>query len=127
MSRNEGKKAYECSADTEGYRVVQLVSGKVLHNTAVATTVVLGFSQYPVAAGEFTNVDMINLPGSTEVTADGAITAGAKCFAAADGMVQALPAAAGTYRELGVALVAAADGDIFEMMPIAAPLTTVVT
>lgn len=123
---NEGKKTYEASAAIEAYRVLQLDSGKVLHNTAVATTVVLGFSEYPVATGDDIAVMMINLPGSREVMASGAITAGAKCYAAADGKVSALPAAAGTYRLIGIALEAAADGEVFEIMPTVSVETAVV-
>lgn len=124
---NEGKKTYEASAAISPYRVLQLASGKVLHNTAVATTVVLGFSEYPVVAGEDIAVMMLNLPGSREVTASGAVTAGDKVYAAADGMVSALPVGAGTYRLIGVALEAAADGQVFEIMPITAIATTVVS
>jgi hypothetical protein len=124
---NEGKKAYEASAAIEPYRVLQLASGKVLHNTAVATTVVLGFSEYPAAVGEDIAVMMINLPGSREVMASGAITAGAKVYAAASGMVSALPVAAGTYRLIGTALEGAADGEVFEILPINSIETTVVT
>jgi hypothetical protein len=123
---NDGKKTYEASAAIEPYRILQLAAGKVLHNTAVATTVVLGFSEYPVAAGEDIAVMMINLPGSREVTASGAITEGAKCYAAADGKVSALPVAAGTYRLVGTALEAAADLEVFEIMPINSIETAVV-
>lgn len=123
---NDGKKTCEASAAIEPYRVLQLDAGKVLHNTAVATTVVLGFSEYPAASGEDIAVMMINLPGSREVMASGAVTAGAKVYAAADGKVSALPAVAGTYRQIGIALEAAADGEVFEVMPTPSTETAVV-
>lgn len=124
---NEGRKTYEASAAIEPYRVLQLASGKTLHNTATSTTVVLGFSEYPVASGDDIAVMLLNLPGTREVMASGDITAGAKVFAAAAGMVSALPAVAGTYRLIGTALEAAADGEVFEIMPINSIETTVVT
>lgn len=123
---NEGKKTYEASAAIEPYRLLQLAAGKVLHNTAVATTVVLGFSEYPAAIGEDIAVMMINLPGTREVMASGAVTAGAKVYAAADGMASALPVAAGTYRQVGIAMEAAADLEVFEIMPTPSTETAVV-
>jgi hypothetical protein len=123
---NEGKKTYEASAAIEPYRVLQLTSGKVLHNIADADGVVVGFSEYPAAAGDYIAVMMINLPGTREVMASGAIDEGAKCYAAAAGMVSALPVAAGTYRQIGVAMEAAADGEVFEIMPTPSTETAVV-
>lgn len=118
MSMNEGKKTYEASAAIEPYRVLQLAAGKVLHNVADSTKTVLGFSEYPAAVGDPIAVMLVNLPGTREVTAAGAITALAEVFADADGKVQALPAAAGTYRRIGIALEAAtADGDVIEILP----------
>jgi hypothetical protein len=122
---NEGKKGYVTSAAIEGYRVLQLSGGKVLHATETPV-VVLGFSEYPVASGDVANVVLLNKAGTVEVEADGAITAGAACYAADAGKVQALPTAAGSYRLLGTALVTAADGDVFEMLPTSAPTITVV-
>jgi len=124
---NEGKKGFECSADTEGYRVLQMIAGKVLHNTEAAA-VVVGFSEYPSSNGNVTNVNMINRPGTVEVTGSGAIDSGADCYADDDGKVQALPAAAGSYRLIGVAIGSSSvDGDIFEIMPTSAATITVVT
>lgn len=52
-----------------------------------------------------------------QMIASEAITAGEDVFAAADGEVQDLPAGAGTYYRVGLALTAAASGDLVEVMP----------
>ena len=90
----------------------------VVYNTATATDDPVGCSLLNVKSGENQSVDPINRGGTIEMTAAGAISVDAEVYAAADGKVQALPAGAGTYRRIGLAIEAAtADGDIIEVLP----------
>jgi hypothetical protein len=73
-------------------------------------------------------VILANCGGSIEGTAAGAFDAGDKLYAAADGKIQGLPAAAGTYLFVGYALGAASgDGSIVEWMPCASPVAETVS
>jgi hypothetical protein len=113
-----GIKTFITGAAVSAKRLVKLSSGEVVHNTATATDDPIGISQYAGADGDAIGVRLINDAGTFECTAAGAITADADVYAAADGKVQALPAAAATYRRIGKALEAAtADGDIIEILP----------
>jgi len=97
------------------YRLVKLSGATVVVNTATATDEPIGVSQAAAASGAVVALRDIKHGGTHKVTAAGAISAGAKIYAADDGKVQALPGSAGTYREVGRALEAAtADGDIIE-------------
>lgn len=98
-------------------RLVKLDGAVVVHNTAAATDDPIGVSEYYGDEGGDTGVRFLG-DDSIEITAAGAFAAGADVFAADDGKVQALPAAAGTYRRVGKALEAAtADNDIVEILP----------
>ena len=118
MVENAGLKAFAAGADVEAHRLVKLSSGDVIHNTATATDDPVGVTQRAADSGDDVTVRTINDSGTFEITAAGAISQGAEVYAAAAGKVQALPAAAGTYRRIGLALEAAtADGDIIEILP----------
>ena len=97
------------------FRLVKLSGANVVHNTETSTDEPIGVTQEAKASGGAVAVRDIKHGGTHKVTASGAITAGAKIYADDAGKVQAMPAAAGTYREVGRALEAAtADGDIIE-------------
>lgn len=96
-------------------RLVKLSSATVVYNTATATDRPIGVNQFAVTSGQAAAIKDLKDGGTHEVTAAGAISAGADIYAAADGKVQALPAGNGTYRKVGQAVEAAtADGDIIE-------------
>ena len=118
MTEN-GKKTFEAGAAVANKRLVKLSGGQVIHNTVTETDDPVGISEYSVeATGDLLAVRLLNDAGSFEATAAGVVDQGADVFAAADGKIQALPAAAGTYRKVGIALEAAtADGDIIEILP----------
>lgn len=123
-----GIKTFVTGAAVSAKRLLKLSSGEVVHNTATATDDPIGVSQYAGADGDAIAVRLINDAGTFEVTAAGAISADADVYAAADGKVQALPTAAGTYRRIGKALEAAtADGDIIEILPYDYQATETVT
>lgn len=118
MTEN-GKKTFEAGGAVSAKRLVKLSSGQVVHNTVTDTDDPIGVSEYAAAAqGDLLATRLLNDAGTFEMTAAGAISADADVFAAADGKIQALPAAAGTYRKIGKAIEAAtADGDIIEVLP----------
>lgn len=128
METLEGIRTFITGAAVSAKRLLKLSSGEVVHNTVTATDDPIGVSQYAAADGDALAVRFINDDGTFEITAAGAITAGAEVYAADDGKVQALPAAAATYRKIGIALEAAtADGDIIEILPYDYQATTVVS
>lgn len=99
-------------------RLVKFSSGTVVHNTATSTDVPLGVAQATGAVGDAIAVRLMNQGGTVEISAAGAITQGAKVYAAANGQVQALPGSAGTYRAVGIALQAASGaGHKIEVYP----------
>ncbi len=116
---NEGKKAFDAAADVVAHRLLTMNStGEVLHSDGAAAAVIVGTSEYGAAAGETVGVRLINCPGTFEMTAAGAIGRGEPVYGAADGKVQALPAAPGDYRRIGIAMEeATSDGDIIEVLP----------
>lgn len=69
------------------------------------------------AAEEAVTVNILgSSPGTLLMVANEVITQGEHVYTAASGKVQDLPAGAGTYYELGIALTAsAADGDLIEV------------
>lgn len=120
MAWNRGPKAF--TAGTGGlsaWCLVKLSSGTVVLNTAAATDDAIGVTLSTVLEGEPVSVALLNTGGTLEMTSAGAITAGARVFAAASGRVQALPASAGTYRLIGIAMNAASGaGAVIEVMPL---------
>ena len=120
MGWNIGPKAFMAGVGgVVPWRLVKLSSGKIIHNTESATDDAIGLTLSAAAENETVSVALLNTGGTLEMTASGAINAGAKCFAAADGKVQALPATAGTYRQVGITMSAASgDGSVIEVMPL---------
>lgn len=98
-------------------RLVKQDGLTAVHNTAAATDDPIGVCDFYAVAGDDTTVRFLG-DDSLEMTAAGAFDAGVDLFAAADGKVQALPAAPGTYRRVAKSLEAATvDGDIVECLP----------
>ena len=79
-------------------------------------------------AGDGATVAVLgSVRGTLLMRASEAIAVGADVYTAAAGKVQDLPAGAGTYYKVGVAITAAAaDGDLFEVAP-CSPVATVVS
>lgn len=118
MATNEGKKAFLSTAMMAAYLVVMLnADNTVSPHDGVATKNAIGFTDKK-QLDDHCNVILRNSPGSREVTAAGVIAINAPVFAAADGEIQTLPAAAADYLQVGVAIEAAtAAGDIIEIIP----------
>ncbi|GAB6125019.1 DUF2190 family protein [Humidesulfovibrio idahonensis] len=105
-------------ADIPAYRLCKLAAGLLVVMTATATDRPVGATRELIQAGEPGCVKMMTSDGTMEMEAATAITAGSDVYAAADGKVQALPTAAGTYRRIGTALEgASAAGAIIEVLP----------
>jgi len=104
------------------YRLVRresATSSDVIFMEATATYVPIGVIQAgdnsSYVVGSEVAVQDFKAGGTQKVEAAGAIVDGAFIYAAADGRVQALPAAAGTYLRVGIAFEAATGaGSIFE-------------
>lgn len=98
--------------------LVKLSSGKIVANTAAATDDPIGVALGEKSADDYAAVQFLSKDGTVELKSSGAITQNADVYAAADGEIQALPSAAGTYRKIGIALEAASgDGSIIEVLP----------
>lgn len=90
----------------------------------------IGVTTMPIAASGSGTVQLRSAPGTVEVTAAGAITLGAKLYAAASGKVD--DAVNGDFTGLEALQAAAADGDIIEAVPVyrfpgESPVETVTT
>ena len=108
--------------------LVKLSSGTIVDNTATSTDQPIGVARNDGLAGDVVTVIFLNKEGTIEMKAAGAITSGADVYAAADGEIQALPATAGTYKKIGIALEAASgDGSIIEVLPYDYNATTTVS
>lgn len=84
---------------------------------AGATDLDLGVARVNALNGEMVAVHALNLPGSLKMLASGSISKGDKVFTAADGKVSATQATGAFLR--GLALEAAVDGDIVEVLNLA--------
>ncbi|TVM15055.1 hypothetical protein DPQ33_16335 [Oceanidesulfovibrio indonesiensis] len=101
----------------DGRRVEFNASGHVVY--APATRLGVGVSRISQKSGEDIGVAYWNKPGTHHIEVKGAIDIGDQVFAAANGTVSVLPAAAGDYVKVGVALEASAeDGDVIEVLPV---------
>ncbi|WP_319525676.1 DUF2190 family protein [uncultured Desulfosarcina sp.] len=108
----------EAGADLANHRLIKMSGGKAVYNTATSTDNPIGVSKLNAKNGEDISAHPMNKEGTTEITAAGAIGQGAEVFAAAEGKIQALPASAGDYRRIGLAMSAASgDGSIIEILP----------
>lgn len=119
MAENKSPKTFDAGAAVGKYRLVKFDANMdVVHNTATATDDPVGVTRNGAASGDPVAVSLVNEPGTLEMTAAGAIDAGADAYAADAGKIQALPEAAGTYRKIGVAITAAsADESVIEVLP----------
>lgn len=118
MSLNYGSGTHVCAEDVEEARRVKLNSSDEIEY-ADADALGDGVTQDHGEDDDYVAIDYFNKEGTRNITAAGAITLAADVYAAADGKVQALPTAAGTYYKVGKAFEAAAeDGDIIEVLPV---------
>ena len=117
MSFNDyGIGTHTCGEAVVACRRVSLNSSDALVY-ADADKTGIGVTRNPQDNGEDVGVAYINKPGTHEICAAGAFSIGDKVYAAADGKVQAIPTAAGTYYQVGLAMEAAtADGDLVEIL-----------
>lgn len=124
----QGPITFEAYAAVEGKRLVKMNGDEVEHCTATSTDNAIGITKYAAKIDTDVAVDTLGGEGSLDVTAAGAIAAGADIYQAAAGKVQALPESAGTYRKVGVAIEAASeDGDIIGFIPCLGNVTTTVS
>jgi len=116
---SNGKITKKCDAKLSAENLLLKFGSDVDHVavTTAATEKPLGFSHSPTdAAEDVVGVELLTAPGTKEAVASGVIAYGADFCADADGKIQAVPAAAGTYYICGRVLqAAAADGDIIEV------------
>jgi hypothetical protein len=118
----------EAGADLANHRLIKMSGSQAVYNTATATDNPIGVSKLNVKNGEDISINPMNKEGTVEITAAGAIGQGEDVFAAADGKIQALPAGAGTYRKIGMAMApASGDGSIIEVLPYGYTETETVT
>lgn len=117
MSFVLGPRSYEVgTGGVESFRIVQFDGDKVILNSAAGTPI--GFATTYALEGERVSVQHLGVDGTWELETAGAVTAGGFVFAADQGRIQALPASAGTYRKIGIALKGAAgEGEIIEVLP----------
>jgi Uncharacterized conserved protein (DUF2190) len=116
--RHDDSRAFTIGAGgVANCRLVKLLGLLVVLCTATATDDPIGVCDFYGSEGDDTTVRFLG-DDTLEMTAAGPFAAGADLFAAADGKVQALPAAPGTYRRVAKSLESAdADGDIVECLP----------
>ncbi len=119
MQNNSGRKSFIAGiGGVIANTLLKLVAGAVVSNTVTETDNPVGIALGHADAGDNVAVEFINTAGTVELTASGAITADADVYADDDGRISALPAAAGTYRKIGIALEAASGaGSIIEVLP----------
>lgn len=91
------------TADVTGGRLVEVSGSKTVAHAAADSAKVLGVATHDAKSGTPVTV---SLDGVQRPTATGAITAGAKVYSAANGLVSAT----GTTNPIGIALEAVADG-----------------
>ncbi len=111
---NQGIRAHDASANVLARRLVIIAAlGTVAHCTANGNPD--GVTEYAAKSGNRVGVKPLNMPGSFEMTADGAIAAGSDVYPGADGKISATVVPG---RKIGKLLEAAtADGDIVEVLP----------
>lgn len=108
---NKGTKAFVAGEDLARARRVKISSATVVY--ADAGEEAIGTTTKTVDSGSAAPVKLDAAGGSVEVTASGAISEGGNLYAAADGKMSATISG----RRQGIALEAASDGGVFEMMP----------
>jgi len=110
---------------TATFAAAAALGANVLVKFSAANTVALcGATESPIGvtrnavftAGDLVGVDLLNAEGTIKMKAGGAITAGAKVYAIANGKIDDTDP--GSCIKVGVALQAAtADNDIIEVLP----------
>lgn len=118
----------KADAAASEYTLVKVGSDAAHVAASAANEIPIGvLRSIPTAAEDEVTVELLGKGGSTVLMiASEAIDAGERVFAAAAGKVQDLPAGAGTYYQVGVALTAATtDGDLIEVDPCVAVATVV--
>lgn len=118
MSYNDyGIGTHTCGEDVAEARRVKLNSSDELVY-ADADALGIGVTRNDCEDGEDVGVAYYNKPGTHHIMVTEPVTVGVDLYAAADGKVSLLPAEAGDYIKVGVALEAAgAAGDVIEMLP----------
>ena len=117
------------AADLANHVLVKMHTDQTaIVNTVTDTDLVIGATKANAKTGDRVPIAPLNQSGTIEVMAGGAIAAGAEVYAGADGKVTALPAGAGDYRKIGIAMNAASgDGSIIEVLPVDCVTVTTVT
>jgi hypothetical protein len=117
MPWTEGNPSFVAGEALERYRRVKVhTDGTLLY--ADADDPGDGVTLYAVAAGDVAAIVPLAADRSVEIEATEAVGLGVDVYAAADGKVQLLPIAAGTYYKIGKALEAAgAAADAIENLP----------
>lgn len=108
--------------DDTGYKTVTLAEAVAQHLRTDASGTLCGITERgigvntrsPGAIGDDTTVALWSKPGTVKVKSSGTIAKDAIVYTAAAGEVGP---SASTAFPLGIALEAAVDGDVFEMMP----------
>lgn len=118
MQYSNGPKAFTVgTGGVSAYCLVKLSAGTIVANTATDSDCPIGIALDDGSAGDVVSVAFLNKEGTHQIKAAGAITINADVYAAADGEIQALPAAAADYKKIGIALQAASgDGSIIEVL-----------
>jgi hypothetical protein len=117
MENNTGFRSFIASfAAVKGQRVMLNSSGGVDLATAV-NGVTIGVVTQDCASGDSVTVKLLTAPGTFEVTANGAITAGAVCYGGASGKLSPTSVSSNTasFRAIEAAT---ADGDLIEVIPL---------
>ena len=114
MKNNTGYRSFVANATIPYGARVELSSGKLILGSATAANH-LGIAQNDAVADQVVTVALTNAPGTQEMIAGAAITAGVLVYAAANGKILSTS----NGNPLGRALQAAsADGDIIEVAPV---------
>jgi len=117
------------AADLAGHVLVKMHTDQTaIVNTVTSTDLVIGVTKANAKVGDPVGITPLNEGGTIEMMAGGAIAAGAEVYADDDGKVTELPAGAGDYRKIGIAMKAASgDGSIVEVLPVDCVTVTTVT
>ena len=99
------------------YRLVKLSPDGFSVAQAGATDRPIGISTDEAAPGEMLDVALLCSSDTLSAKVSGSIQAGDILVPAADGCVQKLPEADGTYYQIGIALKSAANASLVEIMP----------
>lgn len=109
-----GSKGFVATAALGEGIIVKLASGEVVAGAA-GTDDIIGVTMNSCEAGEQVSVRLRSAAGTLKVKAGGAVAVGDSVTSDASGEAVATTTAGDTV--LGTALEAAADGDLFEVLP----------